>query len=230
MFDHRQRASTPPTLQEAWAAVLDNPKLPLRIAWDEATGSEDDVQDARIAAAHAFVNWDLTRSRDILGLTRWAFRQTRSNLGRPVSVSRSIEDAFRQWEREADGLRVRGLPVPPQPPPELQLPRDPVALASLRCRSGAESAHDPQQRLDAEVGHSLWLETLRTTEPVESEALLNAALRRAWDRLEVDDQCLLRERFTEGLTLEDSGALRGLSRERIRQRIGGALRKMRDLM
>lgn len=230
MLDHRLRASTPPTLTEAWAAVLDNPKLCQRVARDEGNGTDDDLQEARLAAAQAFVRWDLVRSKDILGLTRWAFRQARLDLERPVRIPRGTEDAFRQWGREIAGLRVRGLPVPALPPPELPLPRDAVALATLRHRIGVECAHDPQQRADAETGHGLWIEALQTTEPVESEALLDRALNRAWVRLDADDRALLQDRFEHDQTLDELAASRGISRERARQRLNAALRHLRAWM
>lgn len=226
LFEYRLQYTKTPTSDLAWRAVHENRRMAYAIARTHGRGSADDNQDAMIALYHAFIAWDVTRSREIRKLATWKFNQIRTDVPGPLVVGRSLREGAARWEREVNRLRAHGQPVPRLPPPEFGLTGDLVSFTFLRHAVAEHRGADDEGRFGFE--RERWLQTVCVVEPEEREDLLDRHLQAAWTEIDPGDQAVLFDRFVNEFTLDQIGAELKLSREGSRLRVRVAVKKLRE--
>jgi RNA polymerase sigma factor (sigma-70 family) len=216
----------PPTRREAWAAVLDNPRLVQFLA-NRVGGGEDAIADAQIALMETFLDFDPGRA-SVLTLARWRLirmhRATSQVLDPPKSRFRFIRAFNRENERRmnlgkpalvADGVdRV---------PPRWTIARVLLEGAS-RERIEPENHAGVHVRLREEWVH---LEDLVAVDPVEREDHWPTHLYRVIRTLPRRERRILRAIVLEGKTTREVGDELRVTKQRVSQLFQSLLTKLR---
>lgn len=218
---HRDAASTPPTLAEAWAAVLDNPKWVHRLA-NEVGGGEDAIADAQIAVVAWFMG---DNPGNAYTKARWRLIATHAFSGRVLDVPVGRVSFKQRWDAEAERRRNLGLP-PMAFSSADRAPKDGVTWLLL----------DGAWRVDIEprsTGVFYWVngewipfEEMVGVDPVEREDLFSGAFRAAWGRLGPKEQAIVQAVVVEERRLRDIGLDYGVSKQRIGEIVRRSLAKL----
>lgn len=217
-------ASDPPTRAEAWAAVLDNPRLVHRLA-ESVGGGEDALVDAQIALMEAFP--DVTHGNPYT-IARWRLMTRHLFSGRLLDPPRGRIEAAKRLDEENERRRNLRLPLMPEEPVDRLSPKGSVSRFLLEGAWRSSLEPEGVDGVFVRIGERpRRIEELAVVWPVEREDLWRTGLYAALRTLSTRERRILRAIVLDGRSGAEVGRELGCSKQRVYQVLKAVLRKLR---